>query len=113
MLIDDRPWRSRCVLVEQGEVGGDALYRAMALLDRFPRTVEIQETKSRQPRITCADFDDVAANMYAAIGQHAGYSRRKLLDRMIAAQAMVHRATLVTMNAEDFSGVIGLSVLAW
>lgn len=58
-------------------------------------------------------FDDVAADMYAAIVQHAGYSRRKLLDRMVAAQAMVHRATLVTMNAEDFSDVIGLSVLAW
>ena len=41
----------------------------------------------------------------------AGYSRRKLLDRMIAAQALVHRATLVTFNPDDFSDIPGLSLL--
>jgi predicted nucleic acid-binding protein len=58
-------------------------------------------------------FDDTAAEAYGAIVAHAGYSRRKLLDRMIAAQAVVHRATLVTMNADDFSGVPGLTLLKW
>ena len=43
----------------------------------------------------------------------AGDSRRKLLDRMIAAQALVHRATLVTMNADSFRGIAGLEMLAW
>ena len=38
---------------------------------------------------------------------------RKLLDRMIAAQAQVHRATLVTFNPDDFSDVPGLSSLVW
>lgn len=32
---------------------------------------------------------------------------------MIAAQALVHRATLVTMNASDFADIAGLSLLAW
>jgi tRNA(fMet)-specific endonuclease VapC len=58
-------------------------------------------------------FDDTAAEAYGAIVAHAGYSRRKLLDRMIAAQAVVHRATLVTMNADDFSGIPGLAMLKW
>ena len=58
-------------------------------------------------------FDDSAAEAYGAIVAHSGYSRRKLLDRMIAAQAVVHRATLVTMNAEDFSGIPGLALLTW
>jgi len=58
-------------------------------------------------------FDAAAADAYAAIVARAGYSRRKLLDRMIAAQALVHRATLVTMNAEDFRGIAGLEMLAW
>jgi tRNA(fMet)-specific endonuclease VapC len=58
-------------------------------------------------------FDDVAADAYGAIVAHAGYSRRKLLDRMIAAQALVHRATVVTLNAGDFADVAGLQVLAW
>lgn len=58
-------------------------------------------------------FDDAAADAYAAIVASAGYSRRKLLDRMIAAQALVHRATLVTMNADDFRDIAGLELLAW
>lgn len=58
-------------------------------------------------------FDDVAAATYASIVATAGYSRRKLLDRMIAAQALVHRAELVTLNAGDFADVPGLVVQAW
>ena len=58
-------------------------------------------------------FDDVAADAYRTIVEAAGYSRRKLLDRMIAAQALVHRATLVTMNGADFQDVPGLDLLEW
>ncbi len=58
-------------------------------------------------------FDDAAADAYRTIVEAAGYSRRKLLDRMIAAQALVHRATLVTMNGADFQDVPGLSLLRW
>jgi predicted nucleic acid-binding protein len=58
-------------------------------------------------------FDDAAAAAYGAIVAHAGYSRRKLVDRMIAAQAIVHRASLVTMNAEDYADIPGLSLVAW
>lgn len=58
-------------------------------------------------------FDDTAADAYRMIVERAGYSRRKLLDRMIAAQAIVHRATVVTMNPDDFSDIPGLDVLSW
>ena len=58
-------------------------------------------------------FDDLAAETYATIVASAGYSRRKLLDRMIAAQTLVHRATLITFNPDDFSDVPGLSLLVW
>ena len=58
-------------------------------------------------------FDDAAAEAYGAIVAHAGYSRRKLLDRMIAAQALVHHATLVTMNPDDFADIVGLELRAW
>jgi tRNA(fMet)-specific endonuclease VapC len=58
-------------------------------------------------------FDDAAAAVYGAIVANAGYSRRKLLDRMIAAQAIVHRATLVTLNGGDYADFPGLSLLVW
>jgi predicted nucleic acid-binding protein len=58
-------------------------------------------------------FDDEAAEAYATIVALAGYSRRKLLDRMIAAQAIVHRATLVTMNSADFADIPELALVEW
>ncbi len=58
-------------------------------------------------------FDSAAADAYGFIVAHAGYSRRKLLDRMIAAQALVHRATLVTRNADDFTDIPGLALAVW
>lgn len=58
-------------------------------------------------------FDKAAADAYRAIVETAGYSRRKLPDRMIAAQALVHRATLVTLNVADFQDIPGLSLLEW
>ena len=58
-------------------------------------------------------FDEAAADAYRGIIEVAGYSRRKLLDRMIAAQALAHRATLVTCNGDDFRDVPGLKLLEW
>ncbi|MBM3651025.1 MAG: type II toxin-antitoxin system VapC family toxin, partial [Alphaproteobacteria bacterium] len=58
-------------------------------------------------------FDDAAADVYGAIVARAGYSRRKLLDRMIAAQAIVHRASLVTMNGSDYADIPEVSLVTW
>jgi predicted nucleic acid-binding protein len=63
--------------------------------------------------IPALSFDDLAASFYADILAKAGYSRRKILDRMIAAQALAHRATLIAMNADDFSDIAGLELLKW
>jgi tRNA(fMet)-specific endonuclease VapC len=58
-------------------------------------------------------FDATSADLYAAIVKQIGYSRRKLLDRMIAAQALAHRATVVTLNGDDFREIPGLPLLIW
>ncbi|HEY4031670.1 MAG TPA: type II toxin-antitoxin system VapC family toxin [Caulobacteraceae bacterium] len=63
--------------------------------------------------IPVLDFDEVSADAYRMIVQTAGYSRRKLLDRMIAAQALAHHATLATLNLADFTDIPGLQLLAW
>jgi tRNA(fMet)-specific endonuclease VapC len=81
---------------------------------------EPSQTGVRRPRLDAIlrtlptlAFDDAAADAYRAIVESAGYSRRKLLDRMIGAQALVHRATLVTRNPSDFRDIPGIDVLAW
>ena len=58
-------------------------------------------------------FDDRDAAAYGRIIAHTGYSRRKVLDRMIAAQALVDEATLVTRNGDDFRDIPGLTLLEW
>ena len=78
------------------------------------------QTGIRRPRLDAMlaalpvlTFDDTDADAYRQIVEVVGYSRRKLFDRMIAAQALVHRATLVTLNAGDFRDVPGLELLSW
>jgi tRNA(fMet)-specific endonuclease VapC len=63
--------------------------------------------------LTVLQFDEACVTAYGSIVSAAGYSRRKLLDRMIAAQALVHDLTLVTMNASDFSDVPKLKLVGW
>ena len=79
-------------------------------VDAPVRRVRLDAVLSAIPTLA---FDDAAADAYRAIVERVGYSRRRLLDRMIAAQAIVHRATVVTMNPEDFADIPGLDVLAW
>lgn len=50
------------------------------------------------------------AKTYGQIVAEACYSRQKTPDRMIAAQALVAVATLVTLNPEDFSDIPNLKV---
>jgi predicted nucleic acid-binding protein len=58
-------------------------------------------------------FDASCAAGYRRILEKAGYSRRKIADRMIAATALAHRLTLVTLNGADFTDVPGLDLEIW
>lgn len=59
------------------------------------------------------DFDDEMAAAYGAIVAEAGFSRRKIIDRMIAATALVNGLTLITCNPADFQDVPGLKLEIW
>lgn len=63
--------------------------------------------------VTVLPFDEHTALAYRRIVAATGYSRRKIADRMIAATAIVHSLTLVTMNASDFSGIPSLEFTVW
>ncbi len=58
-------------------------------------------------------FEEKNADRYGFILQSFGFSRRKILDRMIAAQALNAKATLVTLNPQDFEEITDLQVLGW
>lgn len=79
--------------------------------------IQAEARRSRLDAILSAlpilDFDVTCANAYRQIVSKSGYSRRKLLDRMIAAQAIVHHAHLITMNADDFRDIQDLRLIEW
>ena len=59
------------------------------------------------------DFDFEMAETSGAILETTGFSRRKIVDRMIAATALVEGLTLITTNGDDFRDVPGLEMVEW
>lgn len=93
--------------VTRAELEGGVYARA-ELTDKRRRAVDILLRE-----FVVHDFTDEAAAAYGRIVAHAGFSRRKMADRMIAATALVHGLTLVTLNGRDFRDVAGLKLLEW
>lgn len=112
----------------------DADPRALALLDQFPETNAVSILtvvellcgliKSGNPHrrelldaflsgVEILPFEGAQAETYGHILEQAGFSRRKLLDRLIAATALTHSLPLATLNPQDFADVPGLEVLNW
>jgi predicted nucleic acid-binding protein len=58
-------------------------------------------------------FTSTEAEAYGRIVAQLGYSRRRIVDRMIAATAIVAEATLITINGDDFRGIDGLKLETW
>ena len=58
-------------------------------------------------------FDETAADEYRRIIEASGFSRPRIIDRMIASQALALDATLITLNGKDFTDIPGLKLLAW
>ena len=58
-------------------------------------------------------FGQREAAEYGRIVAKIGFARNRILDRMIAAQAIITGATLITMNGSDFQDIPGLSLEIW
>ena len=57
--------------------------------------------------MTVLPFDESCVAAYGRIVAAAGYSRRKVVDRMIAATALTNGMGLITLNGADFQDVPG------
>lgn len=64
-------------------------------------------------RLSVVAFDDAAAGVFSRVVQRVGVSRPRTIDRMIAATAMLHDMTFITMNGRDFRDIPGLKLDAW
>ncbi len=84
------------------------VYRDAAQAERRRATLDLLLSS-----LNILAFDSESAQTYGQIVASVGYSRRKILDRMIAAQALNAKATLVTLNPQDFEEATGLQVLGW
>lgn len=103
-MLGQRPAISLLTWVElEGGVTGPA----RLIADRRAAT----DTMLELLRIVPCDAAVVRA--YSRIVAAAGFSRRKVIDRLIAATAIVHDLTLITMNGDDFADIPGLSLEVW
>jgi predicted nucleic acid-binding protein len=59
------------------------------------------------------DFDYEMSEVYGQIVAQSGFSRRKIIDRMIAATALVGSMTVITTNGDDFADIDGLKLEIW
>ena len=75
--------------------------RRRASLDRMYALLEI------------VPFTEREAAVYRQIVTRLGFSRSKIIDRMIAAQAIMAGARLATLNPRDFRGIADLRIDDW
>lgn len=63
--------------------------------------------------MTVLALDRATVAAYATILRETGFSRPRILDRLIAATAIVHGLTLVTVNGADFRDIPDLNLEVW
>lgn len=105
--LAERPGTSLLSVVTRVELEG-GVYKDMSRADLL---------RARLDRILIAfeelPFGGKQAAAYARVVETCGFSRPRVLDRMIAATAIVAGATLITLNPRDFRDIPGLTIEDW
>ena len=102
--LTDRPAMSLITLIElEGGIARNAKEASARreALNRLSR------------RITTIPMDHNVVGAYARILASTGFSRPRILDRLIAATAIAHDLTLITTNGPDFHDIPGLKLEVW
>lgn len=102
--LDARPFLS---VVSRVELEG-GVYAKAAFMQQRRRALDV--LLELLPQL---DFDLEMAAVYGQIVARQGFSRRKIIDRMIAATALVHDLTVITLNKTDFADVPALKIDDW
>lgn len=87
--------------------------QAGAALDRSTGGLRTRLLERIRQTIPVLPFHEEEADAYGRIVDQLGHDRRKVLDRMIAAQALVAGRRLITINGKDFGGIAGLELEVW
>ncbi|WP_174279502.1 PIN domain-containing protein [Sphingomonas bacterium] len=103
-MLDDTMFLSIITVVElQGGITTDQ-----------PRAAERQAALSAMTdTLDVLPLTSPMADVYAAIIRRIGFSRSRILDRLIAATALVHDLTVITTNGPDFASIPGLKLEVW
>ncbi len=82
---------------------------------RFPALVRYRRSALDMllSSVIVLQLDQAIVTAYGQIVAHAGFSRTRVIDRLIAATALVHDLTLLTINAADFRDIPGLRLESW
>lgn len=82
---------------------------------RDPKLAELKRARLDRLLETVRTLDFAAKEIaaYQSILETAGFSKRKIADRMTAATALVHDLPLVTFNGRDFRDIRSLSLIEW
>jgi tRNA(fMet)-specific endonuclease VapC len=102
--LGDAPAISIVTLVELE--GG--IHAKPALAEVRRARVEAMLTETR-----VVPFNASVVASYGEIVRARGYSRSRLIDRLIAATAIVHDFVLITINGDDFRGIPDLKLEIW
>jgi len=105
--LDSLPAKPEMSILTQIELEG-GVYSKSELMVRRRAAVD-----TLLAAIKVHPFDTAAACAYRDILAARGFVRSRITDRMIAATALVHGLTLITINGADFRDIPNLSLEIW
>lgn len=104
----------RLAALQTGDAAVSAISLAETLAGGAERNGRFSENISLLAEtLDVLPFDHAASESYGALLRKVEPKRRRMLDRMLAAQALSLGLTLVAANTEDFDDIPGLTVEKW